>query len=46
MFSKWLPVEAAILNYVNIKTENYKTQFISQKQAHTYIFDKYDLCLF
>ena len=30
---------------INIKTENYKTQFISQKHAYTYIFDKCDLCL-
>ena len=30
---------------INIRTENYETQFISQKHAYTYIVDKCDLCL-
>ena len=28
---------------INIKTENYKTQFISQKQANSSTFDKCDV---
>ena len=28
---------------INIKTENYKTQFISQKHANSCTFDKYDV---
>ena len=28
---------------IRIKTENYKTQFISQKHAYSYTFGKYDL---
>ena len=30
---------------INIKTENYKSQFISQTDAYTYTFDKCDLSL-
>ena len=30
---------------IRIKTENYKTQYISQKHAYSYTFDKYDLSL-
>ena len=31
---------------INIKTENYKTQFISQKHANSCTFDKYDVNFF
>ena len=44
MFSKWLPIEAAILK-LSLKL-NYETQFISQKHAYTYTFDTYNLCFF
>ena len=30
---------------MTIKTENYKSQVISQTDAYTYTFDKCDLCL-
>ena len=30
---------------INIKTENYKSQFISQTDAYTNTFDKFDLSL-
>ena len=31
---------------INIKTENYKTHFISQKHANSCIFDKCDVSFF
>ena len=31
---------------MDIKTENFQTQLISQKHAYSYTFDKYDLCLY
>ena len=31
---------------INIKTENYKTQFISQKHANSCTFDKYDVSFY
>ena len=31
---------------INIKTENYKTQFISQKHANSSTFDKCDVSFF
>ena len=30
---------------INTETQNYKSQFIEQKQAYSYSFDKCDLCL-
>ena len=32
--------------YINIKTKNYESQVISQTNAYTYTFDKYDFCFF
>ena len=29
---------------INTDTKNYKSQFIDQKQAYSYTFDKCDLC--
>ena len=31
---------------ISLKSENYKTQFVSQKHAYKYTFDKCDLCLY
>ena len=31
---------------INIKLKNYQTQFISQKHAYSYTFDKCDLCYY
>ena len=30
---------------INMKVQNYETQFISQKRAYTCTFDNYNLCV-
>ena len=42
MFSKWLPIEAAILKSLKLK---FMKQFISQKNVYTYTSENCNLCL-